>query len=475
VRLALEGLEDRFMPAGMFALSTALSSTGPLLAPVASAAPGLQPATIDLATPLGTRLAATSAATALSAAAQQPKHLADALALVDNLNLDNTSYEHGTGWVNWVGTREAYVDCSGLINNLLEHSYGYDRAAFTEWFGVGRPTAADYHDAIVDENGFTNVASLRDVRPGDLLAVKYAVAQDKSTGHIMLVAGAAREVQPGQWEVPVIDSALSGHGPTDTRHGMGEGGADHDGVGRGIIRIDTDQNGAVLSWRWSTSPTSAVRDQSDQNLVIGRFAPENLADPGFPITAAGEHLATVLDGMDVENHWLAYTKLQKPDVDGSPVLDENGVPVETSVTHCDAFVKRACDLLGAPMTAGEGSSDHANQQYDWLDEQSYGHDGSTEGWYEVTALQAQNLANQGQVVVAACRNNVGHPGHVAMVRPSLKGQDVILAEGPQITQAGQVNYNSTSVAEGFAVHPGAWGPADPSNTPVRFFCYQPAS
>src|SRR5207253_15076 len=102
--------------------------------------------------------------------------------------------------------------------------------------------------------------------------------------------------------------------------------------------------------------------------------------------------------LDVENHWLAHTKLDTAADDGSPVLNDDGTPVETSVTHCDAFVKKACDVLGAPIIAGEGSRDHANQQYDWLVDQADSHaDPIEEGWHEATALEAQALANKGFV------------------------------------------------------------------------------
>ncbi len=411
-----------------------------------------------------------------------PQHLADVLALVRDLDLDNTAYVHGEGSVTWDGTPEAYVDCSGLINALLEHSYGYDQTQLEMWFGTGRPRAADYHDAIANQIGFRQITSLKDARPGDLLAIKYADPQPGSTGHIMVMAGPIRQMAPvgpviegtQQWQVPVIDSAQSGHGPTDTRHGKGDGGKDHDGVGQGILRIYTDPNGVVLGYTWSTSTTSSFHGQDDRNLVIGRLGATGAAST--LITAEGRALAAVLDRMDVAHHWLANTKLFSPDVDGSPVLNPDGTPVKTSVTHCDAFVKKACDLLGAPMTPGEGSHDHANQQYDWLVDQAASHDDPTEeGWHEVTALEAQALANQGGVVVAACRNIAGNPGHVAMVRPSDKDTAAIFADGPQIAQAGKVNYNSTSVAEGFHYHPGAWGDTEGSNTPVKFFYYRPAS
>src|SRR5207302_5832685 len=115
----------------------------------------------------------------------------------------------------------------------------------------------------------------------DFLAIKYANPTAGSTGHLMLVAGPITQREPQaplvegtlQWEVPVIDSARSGHGPTDTRHGMGVDGADHDGVGVGILRIYTDQDGNVLAYTWSTSARSPLLVQDDHDLVIGRLVP----------------------------------------------------------------------------------------------------------------------------------------------------------------------------------------------------------
>ena len=55
------------------------------------------------------------------------------------------------------------------------------------------------------------------------------------------------------------------------------------------------------------------------------------------------------------------------------------------------------------------------------------------------------------------------PGHIAIVRPSDKSARAIAEEGPQVTQAGGTNYNSTSLVQGFASHPAAW-----SHNEVRF-------
>ena len=73
---------------------------------------------------------------------REPQHLTDARELVRRLDLAHTSYEHGAGTVTFSGTRESHTDCSGFIDALLKHSYGYDEAQFKKWFGARRPTAA---------------------------------------------------------------------------------------------------------------------------------------------------------------------------------------------------------------------------------------------------------------------------------------------------------------------------------------------
>jgi hypothetical protein len=163
---------------------------------------------------------------------------------------------------------------------LLIHSYGYDRDQFKRWFDSHRPSARRYHDAIVDQHGFADIKELSHVRPGDILAVKYLKRKD-NTGHIMLVAGTPRRMQPkkpivegaGQWEVPVIDSSETGHGPSDTRHHKGQQGKDHDGLGEGVLRIYTDRQDKVIGFTWSALERSEFKGPGDEHLVIGRLKP----------------------------------------------------------------------------------------------------------------------------------------------------------------------------------------------------------
>lgn len=88
---------------------------------------------------------------------------------------------------------------------------------------------------------------------------------------------------------------------------------------------------------------------------------------------------------------------------------------------------------GAPMTYPnvKGARElSANSIYNWL----FKH-GSEYGWFQVSAEEAQALANRGQPVVTALKNNSGH-GHVQVVCPSADGT-YDPKRGVTIAQAGR--------------------------------------
>jgi hypothetical protein len=209
---------------------------------------------------------------------KEPKHLRAALDLVEHLSMKETTYNHGKPDVQFTAPCRSHADCSGFLDALLQHSYGCTPKQFEDWFGRERPTADQYHDAITKQKAFSQIADFRQVVPGDVLAVKYAHPKEKSTGHVMLVAGAPKRIEATdpvrpkteQWAVTIIDSARSGHGKTDTRHGLGEGGKDHDGLGKGELRIYTDGDGKIVGYTWSVNGKEFVGPPED-DTVAGRF------------------------------------------------------------------------------------------------------------------------------------------------------------------------------------------------------------
>jgi len=155
--------------------------------------------------------------------------------------------------------------------------------------------------------------------------------------------------------------------------------------------------------------------------------------------------------LDVEHHSPA----------GEHVSWESGIPdgrLEISSgkhTHCSAFVAAAAKRADVYVLRPPEHQQIllANAQYDWL-----ATDGKARGWKPIAdGIQAQHYANQGWLVLAAYRNHHDEkPGHVAIVRPSDKEARAVREEGPQITQAGTINYRSVALRVGFAGHPAAW-------------------
>ncbi len=178
--------------------------------------------------------------------------------------------------------------------------------------------------------------------------------------------------------------------------------------------------------------------------------------------ADGHKLAQFLDGLQVESRWPA----------GVHVDWQTGIPdgkvehFEGRHTHCSAFVASAAKQLGVYVLRPpeHGQTLLANAQYDWLMQQ-----GASSGWSPVAdGYEAQRAANRGFLVVATYRNHLDtKPGHIAIVRPSGRTREDILAEGPEIIQAGGHNYNSTTLRHGFADHPAAW-----RDNEVRYYSHE---
>lgn len=166
------------------------------------------------------------------------------------------------------------------------------------------------------------------------------------------------------------------------------------------------------------------------------------------VTTAARYLNEVLDGMHVQEHWIA----------GAIVDWRTGEPTGKAVTddgrhtHCSQFAAAACEKLGVYLLhpPEHGSALLANAQFDWLPEK-----GRAKGWTPVAdGVAAQNLANQGQIVVAVYKNaDPKKSGHIAIIRPGAKTPEEISKAGPDVIQAGGHNYEHATLKQGFANHP----------------------
>ncbi len=221
----------------------------------------------------------------LPAEVQAQPHMVWATRLVREVG-PRTSYRHTQGPVTWrharpagvaadgstISTRgvvtQSHTDCSGMIDAALRQAYRLSRADMRQWLGASRPLAVHYHDTIVAQRRFQRIMHVRDARPGNIIAIRYARSNaHRDTGHVVLVAGRPHPTRiPGLWGVPIIDQSRSGHGPGNVRPAQG-------GVGQGTLGVQVHPSGTVAGYRWSPSLQSHFYPQSLQNrhLVIGRI------------------------------------------------------------------------------------------------------------------------------------------------------------------------------------------------------------
>jgi len=190
-------------------------------------------------------------------------------------------------------------------------------------------------------------------------------------------------------------------------------------------------------------------------VSIGAIRPTVSAEPSCcgPITAKGQQLLSVLNGMNVESLWLAHEHVNWETGEPDKASDYTG-PARS--THCSAFAAAVGKRLGVymlrPPEHGQGLL--ANAQAEWFRSAA----GRQGGWRQLRdPLEAQSLANRGHLVVIVFESPDPHrPGHIAIIRPAHRPTRLLQANGPEIIQAGQKNYAKTSTKVGFLGHPGAW-------------------
>jgi hypothetical protein len=224
-------------------------------------------------------------ATAPATEPAMPAHLRAALEIATQIKAADNEYAHADCFIHWKGVDGAdkfanRTDCSDFFNLLLEHSYSYTSKDFKAWTGATRPTATLWYDAA--EKGtakgiLSPLKKVSDLLPGDLIFIKYPPGE-ADTGHVMLVAAAAKaraasepvETGTRQWEIGVVDSSKSGHGTTDTRHNAD--GTYSQGVGKGIWRLYTKDDGTPAGYAWSTLKASKFVPVSEHAVILARLS-----------------------------------------------------------------------------------------------------------------------------------------------------------------------------------------------------------
>lgn len=209
-----------------------------------------------------------------------PPYLQSARDLLHDVAPENNDYRYH-GWIRIKGdatffgtveVSEVHIDCSGLVDALLERSDPAFMKIFRHQNWKSYPKAENYYAAIAAGDGFELRKNMEDVEAGDIFAAKFDNEQD--TGHVMLVDAKPKLIETPiepivpdtrQWEIVVIDSSSS-HGVTDTRYRAS--GKKQSGIGRGSVRVYTDSTGQLVGWVMTMAPRNKFR--SAGALAIGK-------------------------------------------------------------------------------------------------------------------------------------------------------------------------------------------------------------
>lgn len=172
-----------------------------------------------------------------------------------------------------------------------------------------------------------------------------------------------------------------------------------------------------------------------------------------PVTVAATKLEKFYDQTNVESLWLNGIHVNWITGESDKPADYQG---PDRYSHCSTFVASISMQLGVYVLRPPEHPETflASAQSKWL----LSDNAVKEGWAKLPDMKvAQSEANAGKLVIAAFISPIEFkPGHIAIVRPSLKSIEELNTEGPEIIQAGKYNYNSTSVSTGFGNHPDAF-------------------
>ncbi len=215
---------------------------------------------------------------------RKPAHLIAAEKIATEINQADNAYSYTDPFIKWKGYEgatkyENRTDCSEFFNLLIRHSYRVSGERLKEITGRERPTARVWYNAIEAgkaEGLLKVIPKLGASKPGDVLFVRYPEGSG-DTGHVMVLVTKpeAREAtepivrDTNQWEVAVVDSSKTGHGPKDTRHR--EEGKSGQGVGRGTLRLYSYDDGTLAGYAWSTEKVSKFEPVSQHQLLLTRI------------------------------------------------------------------------------------------------------------------------------------------------------------------------------------------------------------
>jgi hypothetical protein len=237
----------------------------------------------------------------MSLGAELPQPLATAEDIFSQLLPENNVYGGPPTVVRFKTGGEPAINhsvCSTFLTTLLGSANHYNDHTLEKWFNRPDPehiTAADIYTAFSQGHGVTIIASIKEIKVGDIIAISYlqpsaiptAVETDKPdgrtgtphapTGHVMLIDDLpTKEIDKDcpsgftghAYYVSVLDCSAFPHGHGDSRTAPN---AAKRGLGKGTIRLLTGDKDQVVGYTWTTLHTSIIYMADSQPLVIGRL------------------------------------------------------------------------------------------------------------------------------------------------------------------------------------------------------------
>lgn len=173
-------------------------------------------------------------------------------AMVENTlqKVTYTTYKYGGSYFNYL--KGIYkVDCSDYVNYMLKASSKAAYATIKQFTRTERPNSKDYFSffqTLAKETSIAHwkhVASVHDLKPGDIIVYRYKRFGFRSSGHMMIVVAPPRSdtIKSDIYYVRVSDSAKSGH-TNDTRARF------HSGIGAGVLLLKVNKHGTPSAFAW---------------------------------------------------------------------------------------------------------------------------------------------------------------------------------------------------------------------------------
>lgn len=157
------------------------------------------------------------------------------------------------------------ADCSGFLAYVIKKTIPEALKEVEISPKHKRPLAVNFYDTIVRAGTqkvphWQNISRLEDAAPGDVLVWVNPPGKD-NTGHVMIIMEAPAPEGKQLFKLKICDSSKSPH-QDDTR------AKGSNGIGIGIIWIDTDEKGSPVAYRWSSASSKSV----GRSFAIGRIS-----------------------------------------------------------------------------------------------------------------------------------------------------------------------------------------------------------